>query len=148
MFQFYEQFNELSDDIVSLKIIEKHPGNEVMIPFYYYDIYENQTHQKVGKISIRIGENYHSYFNGHIGYEIDEAYRGHKYSFYAAKLVLQVAKEHGMEFIYITCNESNKASKKVIEYLGGELIEVAPIPKDYFGWYEGIEPHCIFKKKL
>lgn len=145
MFEFYDKFNELSNEIVFLKIIQKFEGNELMIPFYYYDIYEKKSNKKVGKISIRIGDNYHSYFNGHIGYEIDKEFRGNYYSLYASKLVLQVAKEYEMSRIYLTCNESNIASRKIIEALGCNLIEIIDVPKDYFGCYEEMEKQCIYK---
>lgn len=148
MFQFSDGFDELTNDKVTLKIIEKFIGNEKMIPFYYYDIYENESMNKVGKISIRIGHNYHSYYNGHIGYEIDIKYRGNNYSFYACKLVLQVARYHGMKLINLTCSESNKASRKIIENLDSKLIETIFVPKNYFGWYEGIEKQCIYELEL
>ena len=145
MFEFKEKFDELTNDKVHLKIIEKFQGDDSIIPFYYYDIYENKYNEKVGKISIRIGYNYHSYYNGHIGYEIDEGFRGNKYSFYASQVVLQVAKEYGMKSINLSCNESNRASRKIIEYLGCELMEIIDVPKEYFGWYEGIEKQCIYE---
>ena len=50
--------------------------------------------------------------------------------------------------IYITCNESNKASRKVIEYLGAELLEIIDVPKDYFGWQENMDMQCIYKLSL
>ncbi|SHH66493.1 Acetyltransferase (GNAT) domain-containing protein [Clostridium collagenovorans DSM 3089] len=145
MFEFKEKFDELTNDKVHLKIIEKFPGDDIMIPFYYYDIYENKYNEKVGKISIRIGYNYHSYYNGHIGYEIDEKFRGNNYSLYASRIVLQVAKEHGMKSINLSCKESNIASRKIIEYLGCKLIEIIDVPKEYFGWYDGIEKQCIYE---
>lgn len=148
MFEFEKQFDVLSGERITLKIIEKHPGNEVLIPFYYYDIYENKSNQPIGKISIRMGCNDQSYYNGHIGYEIDEAYRGHRYSLESALLVLQVAKFHQMAFIYVTCRETNQSSRKIIELLGGNLLEVATIPTSYFAWHEGIEPHCIYQVNL
>ena len=147
MFKFYEKFNELSNEKVSLKIIEKNLGN-VIIPFYYYDIYKNNSNEKIGKISIRIGHNYHSYFNGHIGYEIDEKFRGNKYSLSAAQLLLKVAKEHNMSYIYITCSESNLPSRKIIELLGANLIEICKVPTNYFGWQENMPHQCIYKLNL
>lgn len=148
MFKFYEKFNKLSNEKVSLKIIEKNLGNDAIIPFYYYDIYRNNSNEKIGKISIRIGHNYHSYFNGHIGYEIDEKFRGNKYSLYSSQLMIQVAKEHNMSYIYITCSESNLASRKIIELLGANLIEICKVPKNYFGWQENMPPQCIYKLNL
>nr|WP_307990733.1 GNAT family N-acetyltransferase [uncultured Niameybacter sp.] len=148
MFAFLEEFNTLHDDKITLIICEKVQGNNVLLPFYYYDIYENCTNQCIGKISIRIGDNYHSYYNGHIGYEIDENYRGKHYSYYAIMLVIEVAKAHQMKSIYLTCKESNVASRKIIEKTNAKLIEITKIPKDCFFWRVGIEDSCIYTLKL
>lgn len=148
MFKLCENFNELSNEKLLLKIIEKHPGNEVMLPFYYYDIYQKDSYEQIGKISIRIGHNYHSYYNGHIGYEINENYRGNKYSLYASQLVIPIAKHHKLNYIYITCDQTNEASKKIIECLGGNLIEICKAPTDYFGWHENIAPYCIYQLNI
>ena len=118
------------------------------MPFYYYDIYENRTGNHIGKISIRIGDNYHSYYNGHIGYEIEEAYRGNHYSYHAAVLVLSVARAHHMNSIYLTCKASNKASRKIIERTHAVFKEIVKIPKDCFFWRENIEDYCIYRLKL
>lgn len=145
MIQYNETYAILIDDNMELKLIEFHPGNDVEIPFYWYEIMPKEINKPVGKISIRLGNNYHSYYNGHIGYEVDEEYRGHGFSYQAAKLVLPVAKAYGMEFIYLVCDEDNVASYKTIEKLGGVLLEVAVPPKDYFGWYEGHSAQRIYK---
>ena len=117
-----------------------------MLPFYYYDICVNSI--VVGKISIRIGNNYHSYYNGNIGYEIDKEYRGNNYAYKACKLVLQVAKAHGMGELVLTCDESNIASYKTIEKLGAELIEIIKPPEDYFAYRENMERQRIYKLQL
>lgn len=148
MFTFLEEFNMLSDDKLTLKICEKVQGDNILLPFYYYDIYENFTNQCIGKISIRIGDNYNSYYNGHIGYEIDEDYRGKYYSYHAIMLVIWVAKAHRMESIYLTCTESNIASRKIIEKTNAKLIEIAKVPRNCFFWHVGIEDYCIYGLKL
>lgn len=71
--------------------------------------------------------------------------RGNHYALEAAGLVLQVAVFHGMESLYITCEEDNAPSYRTIESLGGILLEVAEMPRDYFGWYEGIPRHRIYR---
>lgn len=148
MFNFYEDFDVLSKDKITLKICGKFQGNDVLLPYYYYDIYENECNNKIGKISIRIGDNYHSYYNGHMGYEINEAYRGNSYSYYAAMLVTVVAKAHKMKSLYITCRESNIASKKIIEKVGGKLQEITSIPTDCFFFKPNIEKYCIYSLNL
>jgi len=147
-FQFVEEFNSIHGDKVTLCVTDKVPGNERELPFYYYDIIENDADAVVGKISIRIGNNYHSYYNGNIGYEILEAYRGNKYSLEACQLVLRVAAYYEMDLIYITCNYDNYASIKIINLLGAEFIETVEIPRDYVYYHEGIKPHNIYKLTL
>ena len=142
-FEFINSFDILSKDEVTLKICQKYPGDDELLPFYYYDIIIGDS--IVGKISIRIGNNYHSYYNGNIGYEIDKEYRGNNYSYKACKLVFQVAKAHGMNELMLTCDESNIASYKTIEKLGAELIETEKPPKDYFAYRENMEKQRIYK---
>lgn len=144
MFEFNDKFDFISGDPdLSLKIIEKNYGDDTILPFYWYEIISDG--KAVGKISIRIGNNFHSYFNGHVGYEIDEQFRGNKLSLKALKLVLPVAKFHGMNSIYLTCSSSNMASKKIISMSGAVFLEEVVPPKEYFAWYEGIEKSSIFE---
>lgn len=143
-FIFSDTFDSIqSSNGLHLEIIEKNQGDDVILPFYWYDIYMGD--KPVGKISIRIGDNYHSYYNGHVGYEVDPENRGHRYSLEALKLVLPVAKHHGMERIYLTCDQSNEVSRRIIELSGAKLLEIAKVPRDYFAWREGIEDHCIYQ---
>lgn len=143
-----EKYALLTSETMELRLIHFDKGNAVEIPYYWYEIIPKTLNKSVGKISIRLGNNYHSYYNGHIGYEVDEEYRGHGFSYPAAKMVLPVAKEHGMEYIYLVCDEDNFASYKTIEKLGADLVELVVPPKDYFGWYEGIPVQRIYKLEL
>ena len=145
-FKFFSDSNFLSDGEITLRISQKYQGDDELLPFYYYDIFVDDT--AVGKISIRIGNNYHSYYNGNIGYEIDKEYRGSNYAYKASKLVLQVAKAHNMSELILTCDESNIASYKTIEKLGAELIEIVKPPKDYFAYREDMEKQRIYKLSL
>lgn len=145
-FQFLNKFDIISGGEIALKISQKYDGDDELLPFYYYDIYVKDT--AVGKISIRIGNNYHSYYNGNIGYEVDKLHRGNNYAYKACKLVLQVAKAHGMNELILTCDESNIASYKTIEKLGSDLIEIVKPPKDYFAYRENMEKQRIYKLQL
>ena len=146
--QYNEKYTTLTGDEMELRLIHFEQGNDVEIPYYWYEIIPKELNKPVGKISIRLGDNSHSYYNGHIGYEVDEEYRGHGYSYQAAKMVLPVAKEHGMNRIYLVCDEDNAASYKAIEKLGAELVEKVVPPKDYFGWYEGMPVQKIYRLEI
>lgn len=143
-FIFKKEFDNIRGENIYLKIINKNTGNKNELPYYYYDIYLKDINVKIGKISIRIGNNYHSYYNGNVGYEINEEYRGNNYAIEAVSLVIQVARSHGMNYLNLTCEESNIASYKSIEKLGATLIEIIIPPKDYIFYYEGIKPHKIY----
>ena len=145
-FEFFSNFDTISDGEITLRISQKYQGDDELLPFYYYDICVGDI--AVGKISVRIGNNYHSYYNGNIGYEIDKEYRGNNYAYNACKLVLQVAKAHGMIKLILTCDESNIASYKTIEKLGADLIEIVKPPEDYFAYREDMEKQRIYKLQL
>ena len=148
MFEFTNKFDTIENDELILQVMQKYSGDDEMIPLYYYDIIRKADNVTVGKISIRIGNNFHSNYNGHIGYEIFNKYRGNGYAYKASLLVLDVARFHDMKFIYLTCDEGNVASYRTIEKLGTELVEICDAPREYFGWHEGMEKQRIYKLDL
>lgn len=63
-------------------------------------------------------------------------------------MVLDVARFHGMGFIYLTCDESNTASYKTIKKLGADLVEICDVPREYFGWRKNMERLRVYKLDL
>lgn len=126
MFSFTDRFDRLTSGHMTLQITEKVPAGPDGLPFYFYDILTGG--QPVGKIGIRVGGNFHTYYNGNIGYEVDEPHRG-----------------HGMTALYLTCAEGNIASRRTIEHLGAEFLETCPVPREYFAWREGMERQRIYR---
>ena len=101
---------------------------------------------EVGRLVLRSGDEYSRYYDGHIGYTIDEEYRGHNYAYQACLLLKEYVKE---DTLIITCDPNNIASKKTIEKLGCEYIETKPVPaslKKYFSKDE-LEK-CIYRWRL
>ena len=145
---FNKEFFNISNDELELRLIDVYPASKGAIPFYWWNIYLKSKDVKIGSISFRIGHNYHSYYNGNIGYEIDEEYQGNNYAFKACKLVLEVAKYHNMDKVYLSCDYDNVASYKTIEKLGGKLIEIVQPPVDYIFYYEEMPSHKIYELKI
>ena len=120
---------ELSDDVIRLVCMDKKPGDseKKLVPGYGFAVCIGS--EKIGGISLRIGYTDNLYYGGQIGYDIDEKHRGNGYAGRACRLVLPVAKAHGMTKLLITNNYTNTASRRVCEKLGARLIRVARLPE-------------------
>lgn len=143
--KFYKELFYIEGENIELCLIDTYEGKDDELPFYWWDIVLKTEKVAVGKISFRIGHNDHSYYNGNIGYEVDEGHRGHHYALLACQLVLRVAQYHKMDKIYLSCDYDNAASYKTIEKLGAKLIEEVLPPKDWIYYHEGVKTHKIYE---
>ncbi len=88
--------------------------------------------QIAGGLGFRMGTNREiELYSGNIGYHVYPAARGHHFAERACRLVLPLARRHGMQKIWITCNPDNFASRRTCERLGATLIETVAIPRDH-----------------
>ena len=118
------------------------------VPAYHFMICDKQGNG-MGQCDLRIGYNDGLYYGGHIGYSINEEYRGHHYAAKACMLLFELAKRHGMDHLYITCDPDNWPSRKTLEYLKGELLEIAELPEDNdMRVNDGDTEKCIFRFDL
>lgn len=117
------------------------------VPAYHFAICNNEG-IKMGVCDLRIGHNDKLYYGGNIGYNIDAMYRGNHYAGKACLLLFELARKHNLEYLIITCNPENIASRKTCEYAGGELLEVTELPDDSGMRDRGETQKCIFKFKL
>ncbi|MCM1131805.1 MAG: GNAT family N-acetyltransferase [Roseburia sp.] len=146
--KFLDGYDFIEREILDLSIIEKNPGNEKEIPFYWYNILLKETKEIIGQISLRIGRNYHSYYNGNIGYYIEKQYRGHHYASIATQMLYPLSLAHHQKELLLSCAIDNLASSKIIKKLGGILLEAIQPPKDYFGYYAGMPKQLIYILKI
>ncbi len=136
----------LQNDEINLVLERTADGNEEKgwVPAYHFAIC-NQDGIKMGVCDLRIGHNDKLYYVGNIGYRVDEKYRGHHYAGKACLLLFELAKMHQLEYVIITCNPDNYASRKTCEYAGGELLETVELPADNDMREDGETEKCIFK---
>ena len=86
----------------------------------------------VGGIGLRIGTSREiEYYSGNIGYHVYPPARGRRYAERACRLVLPLARRHGMQQIWITTNPDNLPSRRTVESLGAQLIDIVHIPRDH-----------------
>ncbi|MEW6307508.1 MAG: GNAT family N-acetyltransferase [Bacillota bacterium] len=140
----------ISDGELDLVIEERTPANERKgyVPAYNYAIQLHHTKVKVGRISLRIGDNRLIYYGGHIGYEVLEEFRGNGYAAKACMLVARVAVAHGLDRLIITCNPDSLPSRRTCEKLGARLIETVDLPPDNDMYQEGERQKCRYEWTL
>ena len=73
-----------------------------------------------------------------------ENYRGHHYAGKICLLLFELAKGHGMKYLYITCNPDNYASRKTCEYAGCILESIIDLTTDNNMYLEGEMQKCIY----
>lgn len=128
------------------KFAESNP-EKGWVPAYHFAICDLQG-TKMGVCDLRIGHNEMLYYGGNIGYRIEEEYRGNHYAGKACKLLFELARKNGLEYLIITCNPDNYPSKKTCEYAGGKLLEIAEVPEGNDMRERGETEKCIYKFEL
>lgn len=139
----------LENDEIKLVLEKTVEGNKEKewLPAYVFAISDKKGN-KMGTCDLRIGYNEKVYYGGNIGYRVSEQYRGHHYAGKACLLLFELAKRHNMEYLIITCNPDNYASRKTCEYAGGVLEEIVELPEDNDMREAGETEKCIYRFAL
>lgn len=121
----------LKTEEITLRLERTAEGDPVRnwVPAYHFAICAPDG-TRMGACDLRVGCNDNLYYGGHIGYRVEEPYRGHHYAEKACRLLFQLAKMHGMAYLYITCSPDNFPSARTCERAGGKLVEIAELPAD------------------
>jgi predicted acetyltransferase len=142
---------QLIDDDFELILVEKHPGDPTIgyVPAYKFKMTLVGQDEQIGSIDLRVGNTEHIVmYGGHIGYRVDPEYRGHRYAARSCRLLLPLARSHGLKTLWITCNPDNIASRRTCEILGAELVEIVDLPKDTDMYQEGERQKCRYRLDL
>lgn len=121
---------DCSDGVVTLALAKAVPADYKTgyVPGYHFDVLRASDREKIGVCDLRLGYVRGTYYGGNIGYEVFAPFRGNGYAARAVRLLLPLAKRHGLPFVRISCDPENAASKATIEHAGGVLEEAAQLP--------------------
>lgn len=101
------------------------------VPAYAFKM-QGHGGEYMGRIRLRVGWNEDVIrYAGHVGYAVEPAHRGHHYAERACRLVIPLAKRHGMTELWITCQPDNLSSRRTLERLGTEYVGVIDVPPEY-----------------
>jgi predicted acetyltransferase len=142
---------ELIDDDLELVLAHKSPADETrnLVPAYIFDMRHVPSGERIGGISLRVGNTKHiTHYAGHLGYGVNEAYRGHHYAARSCRLLLPLAKRHGINPVWITCNPDNWASRRTCELAGAVLAEIVDLPEHTDLYRNGERQKCRYRIDL
>lgn len=104
------------------------------VPAYRFDILSAGA--RAGTISLRISHSERlGLFAGHVGFGVDEAFRGRRLAGRSVKLLLPLCASYSLKPLLMGCNPDNLASMKVMDWLGATYIETVDLPADYERYY-------------
>ena len=138
----------LCDSDLTLAITQRAPLNffNGHVPAYEFDMHLTGVREAVGRISLRVGNTPEVVlYLGHIGYGVDMPYRGRHLAARSCKLLLPLAKSHGLDPVWITCNPDNWASRRTCELAGGTLVETVDVPSDNSLFLRGETRKCRYR---
>lgn len=115
----------------------------------HYAIVEKRSGEKAGAIRLRLSnEDDIRLYAGHIGYNVNEAYRGHRYAAYACLELKPIAIQRGFTELWITCDPDNWPSRRTCERIGAELIQIIDLPEDIDMYQDGERQKCRYRWPL
>ena len=114
-----------------LELIGLHPHPVHKVPTFYFRVLEAKCREEVGTINLRIGSGAHlERYAGHIGYSVNPAHRGNRYAARSLRILLPFAREHGIEPVWVTCDQKNLASRRSCELAGAVFAGIVDVPAD------------------
>ncbi len=146
---FFHLFNRkvlFSDGIIDLTASSRDETDEKcgIIDCYAFDIHPAASHKYAGYISIRIGESPELYYLGHVGYRVEEMYRGNHFALRACRLLETYLARMGIHSLVITNDPDNLPSRKTCEELGCILERTTAVPEAYRTAVSGSTAKCRY----
>ena len=119
------------DDLrLALDTIYLPDGSPWQVPAYRFNMVVDDA--RAGTISLRVGHNeWLVRYAGQVGFSVGPPFRGRHLAERATRLLLPLARSHGLDPLWISCNPDNAASRRVIERLGAVFVELVDLPPDY-----------------
>ena len=136
----------LNGELLELKLITTNPADRSKgyVPEYVFDVVLTNSAERVGQAKLRIGSEEEVRWAGHVHFSIEPEHRGHKYSVKASRLLFPLAKRHGINRIWFSCNAKNQPSRSILDTLGATLAETIPTPENSDIYAEGERRTCRY----
>jgi predicted acetyltransferase len=116
------------------------------VPTFFFRMLSLPTGAEVGRANFRVGSTPHlERYAGHIGYGVHEPFRGRHYAARSVRLLVPLARQVGVDPIWITCDPENIASRRSLDLAGAEFVEIVDVPPDCCIFQSGHPRKCRYR---
>jgi len=146
-FRFFD-LKPLVDGELELVLTKRRSANpkRSVVPAYIFDMRLPGKRRPIGRIDLRVGDTEMIVkYGGHIGYRVDERYRGRHFAARSIRLLIPLAKRHHLVPLWITCNPDNMASRRTCEIAGGVWVDTVDLPKNSNLYQAGDRQKCRYR---
>ena len=137
----------MSDGELELRLCGQQPATPEhhRAAAYCFGMFLPGRRRQVGGIDLRLSESEDlKRYGGQIGYAVTPRFRGRQLAARALRLLLPLARRHGFEELWITCDPDNLASRRTCERAGAVLHELVEIPAGHEMYLRGIRKKCRY----
>ena len=140
----------LVDGDLELVLVRTTPADPVKhyVPGYEFEMRHPGKTVALGIIRLRIGSASALRYPGHIGYEVKRRFRGHRYAARSCRLLLPLARAHGLKAVWLTVDPRNVPSQRTCEILGAVHVETVRIPKAHEMYAQGARYRRRYRVRL
>ena len=139
----------LKDDGIALRQVSFAPHPVHRVPTIFFEVVRADSTQAVGEINLRLRSTAHiELYAGHIGYNIHPAHRGHHYAARAVRLLIPLAREHGINPLWLTWDRDNLASRCSCEHAGAQFVGIVDVPATCIIHRSGHTKKCRYRLDL
>ena len=138
--------DELQTAELVLEFVEFAPHRFLREPTYHFRMIEPRTGAIAGQINLRASHaELVEIYAGHIGYAVNEAFRGRRYALKAVEMLKPLALRLGLDPLWMTCDPGNAASRRTCELAGGVLVETVRVPVGTVMYEAGAREKCRYR---
>lgn len=149
MYRIHDPGELIDEDLELVLAGQYRIGPTDFAPIYRFKMMLVGRTRHIGRIELRVRNTHHTLmYEGHIGYRVFPEHRGHRYAARACRLLLPLARCHGLETLWITCDPENIASRRTCELAGAELVEIVDVPEHMDMYRRGERQKCRYRLDL
>lgn len=141
----------LVDGDLSLVLAEAVAADPVKgwVPAYHFEMRRPADQAVMGRLRLRIGDGARELkYAGNVGYDVKPEFRGQRLAARSVRLIMPLARRHGLTAVWIGCRPDNAASLRTCALAGAVPVDTVEVPTDQPLFQLGVPVTCRHRLDL